>query len=131
MAQLMKELPELDRPLTIDSMKNWHTPSPLLLKVKALAVFPFLPQIVAPHQSPWVTAHSIPSLKPLQMRARTCLHWCRLHLWCPQPEPLIPRQSPPLAADGTQRKIKGPKVEEVLVANLTLTKSPIPRSAGG
>lgn len=105
-----------------------HASPPLLLK--ALAVLPSLPRSWLPSRVPGWTAHSIPSLKPLQMKIRACLRLCE-HLWCSQPEPRIPSQSPPLVTDGRQRKLKVPKLGEVWVPNQTLPKSPIPRSAGG
>lgn len=105
-----------------------HPSPPLLLK--ALAVLPSLPRWWLPSRVPGCTVHSIPSLKPLQMKIRACLCLCE-HLWCSQPEPRIPSQSPPLVTDGRQRKLKVPKLEEVWVPNQTLPESPIPRSAGG
>lgn len=40
-------------------------------------------------------------------------------------------ESSPSCWRNPEKKIKDPKVEEVLVADLTLPKSPMPRSAGG
>lgn len=69
-----------------------------------------------PALAPGVTAHRIPSWRPLQMRMKIHLHLCQKNLWCAQPEPLILRQqSPPLAAAGTQGKVRGSREHKVLV----------------
>lgn len=52
------------------------------------------------------------------MRMKIHLHLCQKNLWCAQPEPLILRQqSPPLAAAGTQGKVRGSREHKVLVSD--------------
>lgn len=110
-------------------MKNWHTPPSPPHQLKALTVLPFLPQTVELHLSPGLIAHRTPNWKPLEMSTKTCSHLCQIHLWCAQPELLILRPSPLLAAAGSQRKVRGPGEQEVLVPDpLQVSQTKVSRS---